>query len=530
MITNAGRGNNEKAGRHVAAKSYNDLKGEVFQLEEMTLPWPEEEPGKVSADPSGTGRPDGPQAQCGRGRAGESARAAERDSAVEPPSAETPGEAVLTVSEVNRIARRALERMTMAVQGEVSGLNARYPYFVYLDLRDGEATLPAIMQRRLFESLDFQLENGASVVVRGTLSLFERQGKYQIKVAEMMPFGEGDIQRRIEALKRKLQAEGLFEDSRKCPLPAFPERIGLVTSTRGAAVRDVTVTLARRFPPARVFVRGVRVQGEGAVRQICGALEFFDRRWPVDLVILARGGGSIQDLEPFSTEPVARAIASMGVPVVTGIGHEPDVSIADLVADRRASTPTGAAEAAVPDRADVRRRLARTAYGMRRHATAEISHSARQLAGVRRLPLYRGAEFMLGRFQQRFERLAASLPGSPSRGLTRGRHRLAVVASSPVYRRPGELLEPRARQLESLTSRLALAGVRAIEGHARRLETTGAKARALSPLAVLERGYSITFDRRTGSVVRSPMDTDMGSPLRIRLAGGEIDAEVTGKE
>ena len=259
-------------------------------------------------------------------------------------------ETVLTVSEVNRLARGALERISVTVQGEVSGLNARYPYYVYLSLRDAEATLPAILPKRVFDGLDFALEEGAVVVVEGMLTLFEKQGRYQIRVARMRPFGEGELQRRIEMIKKKLQAEGLFDDSRKKPLPAFPQRIGVVTSPRGAAIKDVTVTLARRFPPAEAFIKGVRVQGAGAVEQICAALHFFDYDFPVDLVILARGGGSAEDLEPFSTEEVARAVASMRVPVITGIGHEPDVSIADLVADRRASTPTGAAEAAVPDR------------------------------------------------------------------------------------------------------------------------------------------------------------------------------------
>src|SRR5450759_1290692 len=202
-------------------------------------------------------------------------------------------ESVLTVSEVNRLARHALEQVYVSVQGEVSGLNARYPYYIYFSLRDSEATLPAILPKRVFDSLDFPLEDGAAVVVEGMLTLFEKQGRYQVRVASIRPFGEGAIQRRIEMLKRKLLAEGLFDESRKRDLPSYPERIGVVTSPRGAAVRDVTVTIARRFPPAEVFVRGVRVQGAGAVDQICGALHFFDHDFPVDVVILARGGGSI---------------------------------------------------------------------------------------------------------------------------------------------------------------------------------------------------------------------------------------------
>lgn len=471
-------------------------------MEELTLPWHEEEE-EESLNP-----------------------------AAEPleEHAEEPAETVMSVSEVNRLARVALERMTVTVRGEVSGLNSRYPYYVYFDLRDSEAALPALLQKRLFDGLDFKLEDGASIIVRGSLSLFEKQGKYQIRVSEIRPFGEGEIQRRIEALKRKLQAEGLFDESRKKPLPPFPQRIGLVTSPRGAAIRDVTETIRRRFPAAAVFVRGVQVQGEGAVEQICRALDFFDNAWPVDLVILARGGGSIQDLESFSTEPVARALARMSVPVVTGIGHEPDVSIADLVADRRASTPTAAAEAAVPDGLEVRAMLAKAAEGLRRHATAEHKAASRHLEAIRRLPLYKSPDFILGRFLQRFERTAVALPESPSRGLTRSRHRLVVIACRPVFRLPGELLTRQQAAFGAARARLQVSGTRAIEREKDDFERIKARANALSPLAVLERGYSITFNGDTGKVVRSSEEAGRGDTLRIRLAKGSLDAEVTGKE
>ena len=468
--------------------------------EELTLPWPDEAEGAAATED------------------------AHHDEPAEPV------ETVLTVSEVNRLARQSLERITVTVRGEVSGLNTRYPYYVYLDLRDGEASLPALLQKRLYDGLDFGLEDGASVVVRGTLTLYERQGKYQIRVQQIRPYGEGEIQRRIEALKKKLSAEGLFEDSRKKPLPAFPARIGVVTSTRGAAIRDVTVTIRRRFPAASVFVRGVRVQGEGAVAQICDGLEFFNSRWPVDLVILTRGGGSIQDLEPFSTEPVARTLAGMSIPVITGIGHEPDVSVADLVADRRASTPTAAAEAAVPDRHQVHALLGKVASTLRRHVASDLRAGERLLEGERRRPLYRGAEFLLGPFMQRFERATVSLPESPRRGLTRNRHRLAVLASRPVFRLKAEMLSRRRAELDARRSRLALAGVRTVERETGTLERIKARATALSPLAVLQRGYSITFSKETGAVVRSPADVDLGAPLRIKLANGDLDAEVTGKE
>jgi exodeoxyribonuclease VII large subunit len=439
-------------------------------------------------------------------------------------------ETILTVTEVNRLARNTLERHYVTVQGEVSGLNTRYPYYVYLNLRDSECTLPAILARRTFDGLDFPLEEGSVVVVEGMLTLFEKQGRYQVRVTTMRPFGEGALQRRIEMIKKKLQAEGFFDDARKKPLPAFPERIGLVTSPRGAAIRDLTVTLARRFPPATAYVKGVRVQGAGAVEQICAALHYFDYDFPVDVVILARGGGSIEDLEPFSTEEVARAVAAMRVPVITGIGHEPDVSIADLVADKRASTPTGAAEAAVPDRSQVYALLGRTAASMRRHVSAGMNAHERQVAGIKRLPLYRGADYLLGGFMQRWERAAGALPESPRRGLERARHRLGVASSSPAFRRRMELLAPRRGQAQATRAAL-LRGI-AVEGDRKRgtLERVKAAMMALSPLAVLDRGYSITFDKATGLVVRSPDEVERGAALNIRLARGSLDAEVTGKE
>lgn len=439
-------------------------------------------------------------------------------------------ESVLSVSEVNRLAKGALEKISVAVQGEVSGLNTRYPYYVYLNLRDDGATLPVIVTRRIFDELDFEPAEGSCIVAEGTLSLFEKQGRYQLRVSAIRPFGEGALQRRIEMIKKKLQAEGLFDDARKKPLPSYPGRIGVITSPRGAAVRDVTATLARRFPPGRVFVRGVRVQGAGAVEQICAALHLFNFDFPVDLVILARGGGSIEDLEAFSTEEVARAIARMKVPVVTGIGHEPDVSIADLVADRRGSTPTAAAEAAVPDRSHVTALLGGAAGSMRRHVSRDFGEASRRLASCRRLPLYRGSEFMLGRFMQRWERMAADLPQSPRKGLERGRHRLRVVTSNPVFRRPEEKSQRFRSELSAAGSAARLAIARDIEarkGNVARLEE---KSHALSPLAVLQRGYSITFDRRTGAVVRSSAEVERGAALNIKLASGNLEAEVTEKE
>lgn len=488
-----------------------------MDADEPALPWPEDTEG----EPSGTA-----------GRA--------------------PAETILSVGEVNKIARRLLESVEVTVQGEVSRLVTGYAYMVYFDLRDPEATLPAVLTQRQYRSLDFVLEEGASVVVSGTLTVYERQGKYQVRVSSIRPYGEGEIRLRIERLKKKLHAEGLFEDAAKVPLPDYPERIGVVTSPRGAAVRDVTVTIGRRFPAAAVFVRGVTVQGPKAPQQISDALSFFDDEWLVDVVIVARGGGSLQDLEPFNSEEVARAISRMRTPVVSGIGHEPDVTIADLVADRRASTPTGAAEVVVPDREEVRAMLAGAAGALRRKTSAELVSAGAKVDGLRARPLFRGPEFLLGPFMQRWEKDSRELPQSPMRGLLRARHRVALIASMPAYRRAGELLKVRrsvltverdhllgyaSRRMERFAGLIGVewdlvrqAASREMERRRALLEASGAKLAALDPLAVLGRGYSIALDAVTGRALRSSREVEVGAELKIRLGEGALSADVTGKE
>jgi len=437
---------------------------------------------------------------------------------------------VLTVSEVNRLARFALEGITVTVQGEISRLATGYRYYVYFDLRDTESTLPAILTQNQLNDLDFKLEEGMSVVVHGTLTLYERQGKYQIRIDWLRPFGEGDIQRRIELLKKKLHAEGLFDDSRKKPLPIYPQKIGVVTSPRGAAVRDVIVTLSRRFPPVDVYIKGVTVQGIGAIEEITDALRFFDERFPVDVVILARGGGSLQDLEPFNSEAVARTIAAMRIPVITGIGHEPDVTIADLVADRRASTPTGAAEAAVPDRKEVHLRLVKISASLKRSVSSTLAGSSGELRSIRKRPIFKGGDFLFGRFMQTWERAARELVTSPVRGFERKVQRLSRLLQSPVLRRPEFLLERKRTELDHTATNFFDAGRDSIRFWRAKLENMEMRIRALSPLSVLERGYSITFRESDGNVVRSSKEVEEGECLKIKLHEGSLRAEVKGKE
>ncbi len=440
------------------------------------------------------------------------------------------GEKVLTVSEVNRIARQRLESVYVIVMGEISRLTTGYPYFVYFDLRDPDALLPAIIPKQDFLNLDFSLEDGMLVVVEGTLTLFEKQGKYQIRVEQVRPFGEGEIQRRIEALKRKLAAEGLFDDSLKKPLPAFPEKIGVITSPRGAAVRDITVTLNKRFPPAQVYVRGVLVQGTRAVDEIVGALEFFDKIFPVDVIILARGGGSLQDLEPFNSEKVARAISGTSVPVITGIGHEPDVTIADLVADYRASTPTGAAQAAVPDKLEVLSVLEKAYNAIYRRSSYHLQALSQNLAHFARRPVFIRPGMILEKFFQILERDMRFLYESPAKGIRTKRERVRAVLQSSVFKKP-EVIFSGWDSLLALTLGAFLSSAhrdiwRKSET-ATRLQT---KLEALNPTSILKRGYSITFSRKEKKILKSSHEVERGDEIRVVLSQGWIDAEVFEKE
>ncbi|MDD5448842.1 MAG: exodeoxyribonuclease VII large subunit, partial [Actinomycetota bacterium] len=243
-----------------------------------------------------------------------------------------------------------------------------------------------------------------------------------------------------------------------------------------------------------------------------------------------RGGGSIQDLEPFNSEEVARTIAAMSVPVITGVGHEPDVSIADLVADRRASTPTAAAETAVPEKREINAFLKKSAGALLDFSTSRVSLCERHLNSVRNRPLYRGYMFLLGPFMQRLESCSRRLAESPGRALVKSRSRLELVSKNPIYRKPDMLLAPWRTRLWALRSTISKAKGPVFESKKSALEAAKARCEALSPLSILERGYSIVFKKSSGKVVRSSREVKLGDELDIRLGEGRLDANVTGKE
>jgi exodeoxyribonuclease VII large subunit len=373
--------------------------------------------------------------------------------------------------------------------------------------------------------LKFRPEDGLKLIVRGSISVYEPRGEYQIYVEHLEPSGVGALQLAFEQLKKRLDAEGLFDAGRKVPLPMLPSRIGIVTSPRGAAVRDIIRILRRRFPNLHLIVYPVRVQGDGAAAEIAAALKYFNRRQSVDVILLARGGGSIEDLWAFNEESVARAIAACTIPVVSGVGHETDFTIADFVADVRASTPSAAAEIVVRSRQEFQRHLLELEHKISqrmRYVLLEYRHHLKELTthmGFRRL------EDLLRRHRQQTDEMTARLGVALEERLEVLRHRYTVAAT----RIASFDLRARIRTLSlRLVQRAAELGVRMerLLGNKIQLwERLRVQLDERSPLRVLQRGYAICTDA-AGNVVNAAEQVAIGGEINVQLARGRLGAEV----
>ena len=415
---------------------------------------------------------------------------------------------VLTVSELTRLIRGALETRFGAVwvQGEVSNYKLHPSGHQYFTLKDARAQIACVIFRNTMVPLRQLLANGAHVQAFGTVSVFEARGQYQISVQIVQPCGVGVLQAKFEALKRKLEAEGLFDPARKRPLPKFPKRIGIVTSPSGAAIRDILNVLHRRAPWLSILINPVRVQGTGAAQEIAVAIRELatpnENFAPVDLIVVTRGGGSTEDLWEFNEEIVARTLASVQVPIVSAVGHEIDFTIADFVADLRAPTPSAAAELIVPDIVDLRqqmdacaRRLDRELLNRMRDAQQRLDHAGETL------------RLCLAYKIDNYRRVLA--------------HALARLhARSPLH----ELMLRRNR-FGDLQRRFRELPKRAIENARHCFERIEGILRVLGPEATLRRGYSITRNER-GQVIRSVAAVRTKMKIRTRVVNGEFESTV----
>ena len=440
-----------------------------------------------------------------------------------------PSREIFTISRLNREARVLLERGlgSLWLEGEISNLSRPSSGHWYFSLKDEAAQVRCAMFRQRNLQVRFPVKDGAHVLARGRVSLYEARGEFQVVVDHLEEAGEGQLRRRFEELKARLGAEGLFESRHKQPLPRLPGRIGVITSPTGAALRDILHILRRRFPAVPVLIYPVAVQGEAAPREIEQALRLASARRDCDVLIVARGGGSLEDLWAFNDEAVARAIFACPIPIVSGVGHEVDFTIADLVADERAPTPSGAAERVVPDRAEWLRGFAladqRVQAGMRRRLNelrnglnVREQRLARTHPGVR-----------LRQSAQRLDELEERLKLAARARIERARARHATAASLLLRASPAIRVQSQRIRLDA--ARRALnAGMRGgITAAQRRFELAGRTLHAVSPLATLDRGYAIVADA-AGKVVQDAASLAAGDRVEARLARGRFSATVTG--
>ena len=391
---------------------------------------------------------------------------------------------IYTVSQVNQYIKSLLDRdrelTALYVRGEISNYKAYPSGHHYFSLKDGEGAIRCVMFKREAMSLRFRPENGMKVIAFGRVAVFPRDGQYQLYCSALTPEGVGDLHMAFEQLKQKLYAEGLFDPAHKKPIPRFPKRIALVTSSAGAAVRDMLRILGARWPMAEVFLLPVRVQGAEAPGEICAAIAWANRHQVADLIITGRGGGSMEDLWAFNDENVARTIYHSDIPVISAVGHEPDVTIADFVADLRAATPSNAAELAVPDQ-------------------NEVAVWLRQMEG----------------------RLAQAM----GRKLDSARRDLDRAARCRALQDPMNYVDDKRMVLDYQREKLAAGLNTALSRERQRFGQLASKLDALSPLKVLGRGYAIPR-KVDGSVVRSTADVASGDSLNLRVTDGEINCQV----
>jgi len=395
-------------------------------------------------------------------------------------------QSIFTVSELTGYVKALLDRdevlQQMTVRGELSNFTSHRSGHLYFSLKDEAAQLSCVCFRGVAQKLGFPPEEGMQVIAGGNVSVYERAGRYQLIVRFMRPDGAGELAARLEVLKTKLEKEGLFDPARKRPLPRFPRGIGICTSPTGAAIQDMLRIIIRRYPQARLVLFPTTVQGEAAAPDIVRSLHAAGEYRGLDVIIVGRGGGSLEDLWAFNEEIVARAIFASPRPVVSAVGHETDFTIADYVADVRAATPSEAAELVVPDQVEL-------------------------LAGLTNMS----------------ERLRANLLGR----LATARERLSAVRQRPVMREPRILLEPGQQRLDEAAAGLGDELAELVNGLSGRVDKAATALSALSPIAVLGRGYAICRRERDGVVVSSVTVAELGEQVRVTVSDGDLLADVT---
>lgn len=451
----------------------------------------------------------------------------------EPPSMPLPvAPSVLSVTQLTKKIRRLLEQQLgqVWVEGELSNVRRQANGHAYFTLKDAGAQLSCVLFRGQVQPGMPVPEDGLQVQLGGEISVYEPRGQYQLIVQEMQVAGVGVLQAKFEALKRRLAAEGVFDAGRKRRLPVFPTCLALVTSPTGAALRDMLNILARRAPWVRVMIFPVRVQGEGAATEIAAAVRRLGTAESLglprpDVIIVGRGGGSMEDLWCFNEEIVARALAESPVPTVSAVGHEIDFTIADFAADLRALTPSAAAELVVPDGAELRRQLQAQRRALTSHVQQGLRHARTIVEFHRRGPLTREPRRLLAQGAQQVDALADELRRTAEAGLRGQRDRLVALGHRLAAQRPAHVLAQRGQGLAHLRTRLEAARARQLAAAQERFQRVAEVMRSLGPQAVLSRGYTMTL-APNGQPLTRATQVRPGDRLTTRLADGTIESVV----
>ena len=461
---------------------------------------------------------------------------------------------MLTVAELTARIRLQLESTypTVWVEGELSNCRRWNTGHLYFTLKGGAAQIRGVMFRSAFRYLRFEPADGLRVVARGRISVYEPKGEYQVVAEHLEPFGLGARQLAFDQLRQRLAQEGLFDEARKRPLPTLPRKIGIVTSLDGAALRDILNVLGRRFPNAHLVIGPTRVQGDGAAREITGALVRIARVAGVDVVVLARGGGSLEDLWEFNDEGLARAIAALDVPVISAVGHQTDYTISDFVADLRAPTPSAAAELVVTRKTELEARLARVGDRLAAAARAGLQRRRALVEGMRHRPGLASFPTRLALHGRRADELTRRLAARARADVVRRERRRAalftrlealdvgprlarirtrlVVARERLTRAAADGQAARRRGLTAADEQLARTMRDRHATGRRRLETALAKLDSLSPLGVLARGYAVCWKDDRSAIVRRAAEVAVGDPVRVTLHEGALRCNVTSRE
>ena len=443
---------------------------------------------------------------------------------------------IYSVSQINSLIKAALEEKLPArviVAGEISDWKHHTSGHCYFSLKDEKTVLGCVMWKSKFVKVKFEPANGMAVLATGHIDVYPPQGKYQLYVDKLQPEGKGALQLAFEQMYAKLKAEGLFKDEYKKPLPPYPRRIGILTSESGAAVQDIKDSIHNRWPCTKLFLYPVPVQGEGAAEKIASAIRDVNRRnkqLKLDIIIVGRGGGALEDLWAFNEEVLARAIFDSQIPVISAVGHEIDTTIADLVADARASTPTKAGMIAVPDRREVSGQLAAAADKLKDDIKAKLKLAQQNLETILASAVFRNPLFAVRSAEQQLDEISTELAGSIKNLLAKVREKLHNSYEKIVTIEPHRLLKEQTIKLNNLRNRTKTA-IKAVINNGR-IQLTAQENRlaGLNPKLVLKRGYSITTNKETGLLVRRPADVKIGDLLVTELGGENlIESKVTRK-